>query len=123
MISKDLYTIVFYTVLYNAYKTKMDTQFKKGVLDLCVLSVLEKRDYYGYELVQKISEEISITEGTLYPILRRLKKEGYLQTYLEESSEGPSRKYYSLTVNGKKRSKELKDEWKKFSKKVDNILR
>jgi PadR family transcriptional regulator, regulatory protein PadR len=101
----------------------MDTQLKKGVLDICVLSILKKKDHYGYELVYKISKDIAITEGTLYPILRRLKNEGYLQTYLKESSEGPSRKYYSLTKKGEQKAKKLKDEWKKFAKKIDNILR
>jgi PadR family transcriptional regulator, regulatory protein PadR len=101
----------------------MDTQFKKGVLDLCVLSLLRKKDYYGYELVQKISQMISISEGTLYPILKRLKKEDYLKTYLRESREGPSRKYYSLTKKGKMKSVELNHEWKEFTKKINLILR
>ena len=100
----------------------MDTQFKKGVMDLCVLSLLEKKDYYGYELVQKISQMISISEGTVYPILKRLKNEGYLETYLRESKEGPSRKYYSLTKKGKMKSKELNNEWKGFTKKINIIL-
>jgi len=101
----------------------MDTQFKKGVLDICVLLILKKKDHYGYELVYKISKDISITEGTLYPILRRLKNEGYLQTYLKESREGPSRKYYSLTKKGEKRAKELKNEWKNFEEKINKILK
>jgi PadR family transcriptional regulator, regulatory protein PadR len=101
----------------------MDTQLKKGVLDLCVLSILKKKDHYGYELVQKISKDISITEGTLYPILRRLKNDGYLQTYLRESNEGPSRKYYSLTKNGEMKAIQLKKEWIDFEKKIDKILK
>lgn len=101
----------------------MDTQFKKGVLDLCVLSLLGKKDYYGYELVQKISQMIAISEGTLYPILKRLKNEACLETYLRESKEGPSRKYYSLTRKGKMKSKELNSEWKEFVKKVNRILK
>lgn len=101
----------------------MDTQFKKGVMDLCVLSLLKRKDYYGYELVQKISEIISISEGTLYPLLKRLKNEEYLETYLRESKEGPSRKYYSLTKKGKMKSKELNEDWKEFSKKVNRILK
>lgn len=100
----------------------MDTQFKKGVLDICVLSVLKKKDRYGYELVQRISKDISITEGTIYPILRRLKNEGYLRTYLKESSEGPSRKYYSLTQKGELRANQLKDEWVDFEQKINRIL-
>lgn len=101
----------------------MDTQLKKGTLDLCVLTTLEKKDHYGYELVQKISKHIQITEGTLYPILRRLKNEGYLQTYLKESKEGPSRKYYSLTKKGKIKQKKLKQEWIEFIQKINKILK
>lgn len=100
----------------------MDTQLKKGVLDLCVLKILEKKDHYGYELVQKISQDIQISEGTLYPILRRLEKEGYLEKYSQESNEGPSRKYYGLTRKGKQRSNELNYEWIEFTKKVNKIL-
>jgi len=101
----------------------METQFKKGVMDLCVLAILEKKDCYGYELVQNISKDIEISEGTLYPILRRLKKEEYVETYFQESSEGPARKYYGLTRKGKQKSKELNAEWKSFTKKVDKILK
>ena len=100
----------------------MDTQLKKGVMDLCVLKILEKKDCYGYELVQKISKDIQISEGTLYPILRRLEKEGYLEKYFQESSEGPSRKYYALTKKGKQKSKQLNEEWNSFTKKVNKIL-
>lgn len=91
-------------------------------MDMCVLSLLERKDYYGYELVQKISEIISISEGTLYPILRRLKNEGHLETYHRESKEGPSRKYYSLTKKGKMKNKELNKEWKDFNRKINKIL-
>lgn len=101
----------------------MDTQFKKGVLELCVLSILQKKDYYGYELVQKISKTISISEGTIYPLLRRLQKEGLLKTYFRESSEGPSRKYYQLTKKGKEREKELKSEWKSFDVKIKELMK
>lgn len=75
----------------------MNVQFKKGVLELCVLVLLDKQDRYGYELVQKISDQIEISEGSVYPLLRRLTKEEYFTTYLQESTEGPPRKYYTLT--------------------------
>ena len=101
----------------------MDTQLKKGVMDLCVLKILEKKDCYGYELVQKISKDIQISEGTLYPILRRLEKEGYLEKYFRESKEGPSRKYYGLTRKGAQKSKQLNQEWTEFTKKVNKILK
>ena len=79
----------------------MNIQFKKGVLNLCVLVLFDKQDRYGYELVQKISDQISISEGSVYPLLRRLTKEGYFTTYLQESTEGPPRKYYKLTDTGR----------------------
>ena len=101
----------------------MDTQFKKGVLELSVLSLLTKKDYYGYELVEKISKTISISEGTIYPLLRRLQKEGYLKTYFQESKEGPSRKYYQLTSKGKEQEKKLKSEWLSFDGKIKKLMK
>lgn len=101
----------------------MDTQLKKGVMDLCVLKILENKDCYGYELVQKISKNIKISEGTLYPILRRLEKERCLEKYFRESKEGPSRKYYGITRKGKQKSMQLNEEWSEFVKKVNKILK
>jgi len=101
----------------------MDTQFKKGVLELCVLTLLAKDDYYGYRLVYEISKKISISEGTIYPLLRRLKKEGYVTTYLKESNEGPSRKYYKLTKQGLRQNKELLKEWTEFATKINIFLK
>ena len=72
----------------------MNAQFKKGALELCVLAILSEGDCYGYDLVTQISEHISITEGTIYPLLRRLKDDGQVETYLQESSSGPPRPYY-----------------------------
>lgn len=120
---QKLYILLCFTKYCIIQKWKMDTQLKKGVLDLCVLKILEKKDCYGYELVQSISKNVQISEGTLYPILRRLEKEGYLEKYFQESKEGPSRKYYGLTRKGKQKSKELNQEWKEFTKKVNEILK
>lgn len=100
----------------------MNAQFKKGVLELCVLAILDKKDCYGYEMVDEISQNISISEGTIYPLLRRLKKEGLLASYLKESQEGPSRKYYKLTDMGKEKKEKLVDEWDEFSVGVNNLL-
>ncbi len=80
----------------------INTQFKKGVLELVVLLIVEKKDKYGYELVEAVSEVVDVNEGTIYPILKRLTNEGYFETYLEESKEGPIRKYYHITALGKK---------------------
>lgn len=100
----------------------MNIQLKKGVLELCVLSMLTKKDCYGYELVNEISKNIMIAEGTIYPLLKRLKDEGYLTTYLEESQEGPPRKYYKLTSLGEKEKQKLASEWFTFVKGVRNIV-
>lgn len=100
----------------------MNIQFKKGVLDMCVLAVVADGDCYGYELVQRISENIEIAEGTIYPLLRKLQTEGYCETYLTESSGGPPRKYYRLTPSGRKMLDSMKVEWDHFSKNVDKIL-
>ncbi|MBU3128205.1 PadR family transcriptional regulator [Clostridium tagluense] len=101
----------------------MNVQFKKGVLELCVLSVLEGRDCYGYELVNEISQDIDISEGTIYPLLRRLKSDGFVTTYLQESQEGPPRKYYSITQLGKNTKEALKDEWLDFVITVSKVLK
>lgn len=100
----------------------MNIQFKKGALELCVLVLLNKKDYYGYELVRKVSDQIEISEGTIYPLLRRLSKEKYVTTYLQESSEGPSRKYYKLTDEGRSTLNEMLDEWKEFTQAVNNLI-
>lgn len=100
----------------------MNIQLKKGVLELCVLSMLTKKDCYGYELVNEISKNIMIAEGTIYPLLKRLKDEGYLTTYLEESQEGPSRKYYRLTAIGVTTKIELVKEWLTLVEGVNNII-
>ncbi len=100
----------------------MNTQFKKGILEMCVLSLVRQRDYYGYELLEAISSEIEISEGSIYPILRRLTKENYFETYLKESNEGPPRKYYRITKSGKEASEKLLSEWKQFKKSIENLL-
>lgn len=100
----------------------MNVQFKKGVLELCVLVLTHAKDRYGYELVHTISEKFSIAEGTVYPLLRRLTQDGYFSTYLKESQEGPPRKYYKLTDEGRVYMFALVDEWKKFWSGVNQII-
>ncbi|MDQ0178527.1 PadR family transcriptional regulator [Bacillus chungangensis] len=100
----------------------MNAQFKKGVLEMCVLILLNKKDRYGYELIQLISDKFAVSEGSVYPVLRRLTKEGFFTTYLKESSEGPSRKYYHLTGEGKVRMHQLIAEWEAFSSAVRKII-
>lgn len=101
----------------------MNVQFKKGVLELCVLVLLDQRDCYGYELVQEISDQIQISEGSIYPLLRRLTKEEYFTTYLVESNEGPSRKYYQITQKGKTYLDKLVQEWEQFVRGVNTLIK
>jgi PadR family transcriptional regulator PadR len=100
----------------------MNIQFKKGVLEICVLSVLAHKDCYGYELVNEISKRIDISEGTIYPLLRRLKDDGLVTTYLQESGEGPPRKYYRLTDAGRIKEQEQRSEWMQFTASVNELL-
>ena len=77
-------------------------QVRKGVLELCILNALRDRERYGYELVKTVTSipGIEVAEGTIYPLLSRLRLQGLVSTRLEESPEGPARKYYTLTVKG-----------------------
>jgi len=100
----------------------MDTQLKKGLLDICVLKCLVKKDSYGYDLISNVSEIIEISESTLYPILRRLEDSSYLETYKEEHS-GRLRKYYRITLAGKNRLREFKEEAKKVLDVYEFILK
>ncbi|MFD1357093.1 PadR family transcriptional regulator [Fictibacillus halophilus] len=100
----------------------MNVQFKKGVLELCVLVLTSKKDRYGYELVEEISKKFEISEGTIYPLVRRLTKEGLFSTYLMESNEGPPRKYYKITEKGIELKNELLQDWQQFTKGVNEML-
>lgn len=100
----------------------MNAQYKKGVLGLCVLSLLTKRDCYGYEISEYLSKHIDIADGTVYPILRKLKSEGLLSTYLQEESGGPPRKYYSLTEFGRETYEKEKAEYLSFAQAIEALL-
>ena len=101
----------------------MNVQYKKGVLELCVLALLSRGDRYGYDISELLSRKIDISDGTVYPILRRLTQEEYFVTYLKESTVGPARKYYHITEKGKGYLGSLKADWDDFSKMVNDILR
>ena len=103
-------------------RTSLQTQLKKGCLELAVLSLLHQRDMYGYEIVSLISQNIEIAEGTIYPLLKRIKEVGYCQTYLKESQEGPPRKYYSITKAGEESYLRQKDEWLSFVGRMGKVI-
>ncbi len=101
----------------------MNVQYKKGVIELCVLSMLYRKDSYGYDVSEYLSKRINISDGTVYPILRKLKSEGLLTTYLSEESGGPPRKYYKITDLGRKQYLADKAEWMSFTRAVENMLK
>lgn len=100
----------------------MSTQLKKGTLELCVLGALSRTDRYGYELVEIISKHIDISEGTIYPLLRRCMNDGLFDSYLKESDQGPPRKYYKLTDRGRAIYREQRQEWDSFSASMNKLL-
>lgn len=97
-------------------------QFKKGVLELCVLALLSRADSYGYDIASRLSDAIEMGEGTIYPLMRRMQKDGLVSTYFVESPSGPPRKYYTLTENGRQSLNSQRTAWTAFTKAVHAIL-
>lgn len=100
----------------------IEIQLKKGVLGLCVLALLNRADSYAYEIASRLSQAIDMGEGTIYPLMRRMQSEGQVETYLVESSAGPSRKYYRLTEAGRAALAAQTAEWSAFTRAVDAVL-
>lgn len=100
----------------------MKIQLKKGVSEMCVLSLLMERAHYSYEIVMKLSSTIEIAEGTIYPLMKRLRDLGYISTFQEESSTGAPRKYYQIEELGRKEFLSQKTQWTEFSESVNKIL-
>lgn len=92
----------------------MNSQFKKGIIELCVIAVIAKKDMYGYEVIDTISSVLDVNENTIYPILRRLTEQDLLENYVVTTAIGAPRKYYRLTQKGIKRFEELRQEWVSF---------
>ncbi|MDI6452672.1 PadR family transcriptional regulator [Peloplasma aerotolerans] len=100
----------------------MNTQFKKGILEMCILSIINQRDMYGFEVIEKLSNEIEVNENTVYPILRRLTGQGLFSTYMEQTNIGAPRKYYKITNEGIKKLNDYETEWRTFLKGVFKLL-
>jgi PadR family transcriptional regulator PadR len=100
----------------------IEIQLKKGVLGLCVLALLNRVDRYAYEIASRLSDAIGMGEGTIYPLMRRMQSDGQVETYLVESSSGPSRKYYRLTDAGRAALAAQTAEWSAFTQAVDAVL-
>ena len=97
-------------------------QMRKGVLEYCILSIIKEKDVYVAEILDTLKEaKLLVVEGTIYPLLTRLKNAQLLSYRWEESTGGPPRKYYSLTEEGESFLSELSDTWNELSKAVTNI--
>ena len=99
----------------------MTFQLGSALLDACVLATLNREDTYGYVLTQSVKAVVEISESTLYPVLRRLQKEGFLAAYDQEYA-GRNRRYYTITPQGQKRLQECRGEWKGYSERIENLL-
>ena len=112
-------------VMDNRFFDNWSTQLRKGMLELCILNTIRGTSLYGYDIVRKLRniDGLVISEGTIYPILSRLKREGFVQTTIKESTEGPPRKYYELTSKGEKILSEMNDYWQDIKTGADTLGR
>ena len=99
------------------------TQLRKGLLELCILNVVGRERVYGYDIVKQLRgvDALVMREGTVYPILSRLRRDGLVKTSLEESPEGPARKYYELTPRGRQLLVEMNAYWDVVTNGIDAI--
>lgn len=101
---------------------KVKIQMRKGILELCILSIIKQEDLYASDIIDELKQvEMIVVEGTLYPLLTRLKNADLLNYRWEESTSGPPRKYYSLTEKGNKFLDELKQTWNQLQQTVNRI--
>lgn len=100
------------------------SQLRRGILEFCVLGLLRDSERYSYEIVHALSELSGLvtSEGTLYPLLGRLRKDGAVDTTWRESAVGPPRRYYTLTPDGQARLSAFTFEWANFRDSVDAVL-
>ena len=101
------------------------SQIRRGAIEYCVLALLESRDRYGLEITKALTEadELVTSEGTIYPLLTRLRNDELVDTYLQESSEGPPRRYYHLTPAGREVLGTFRQQWTRFRDSVDDVLK
>lgn len=96
-------------------------QLNTPLLDGCVLAILDQGDAYGYSLTQQLKREIDISESTLYPVLRRLQREGCLAVY-DRQFQGRNRRYYTITQMGRELLLDCRESWSDYAARVDHIL-
>lgn len=107
----------------NQFLNNWATQLRKGMLELCILNTIKDTSIYGYDIVRKLRniDGLVISEGTIYPILSRLKREGFVRTSIAESKEGPPRKYYELTAKGEKILTRMNNYWQDIKTGTDAV--
>ncbi|MFB4213436.1 PadR family transcriptional regulator [Shouchella sp. JSM 1781072] len=100
------------------------TQMLKGILDACVMTVIKEEEVYGYELALRLQEVglPEISDGTIYPVLLRLQKKGFISSTMKDSPSGPKRKYYSLTKEGEEELKAIVEQWNAIVTPVNELL-
>lgn len=100
------------------------SQLLKGVLDMCLLALIDQEPSYGYEMVDKLQKDglELVSEGSIYPLLSRLQKQGFIEGYFVESTGGPPRKYYRIAEKGKEQLTDWKAEWRRLSAGVEEVL-
>ena len=99
----------------------MAIQLGSVLLDACVLAVVMREDTYGYKLTQEVKQIMDVSESTLYPVLRRLQKDGYLRTY-DKTFQGRNRRYYTVTEKGREQFQQFYDQWSRVRVKIDEVM-
>jgi PadR family transcriptional regulator PadR len=100
------------------------TQLRRGTIEFCVLALLRDDERYGVDLVRALGavDGLVTSEGTIYPLLGRLRRDGLVQTRWRESTSGPPRRYYRLSRSGRRALEEFTEDWRRFRASVDRIL-
>lgn len=99
----------------------MAFKIESSLLDACALAIINKGDTYGYEITQSMKKAIVLSESTLYPVLRRLQKNGLCRTY-DEPYQGRNRRYYSITEEGREKLAEYKIQWQEYKRAIETFL-
>ena len=109
--------------MISQFHDNWTTQLRKGILEFCILNTIRGARRYGYDIVRRLRqiEGLVMSEGTIYPILSRFKREGLVQTSIEESQEGPPRKYYKLTARGQQQLERMNQYWDVIKSGIDAI--
>lgn len=107
----------------SEYTSRTGTQMRKGTLEFCILLIMSKGEVYAGDIITKLrASQQLVVEGTLYPILSRLKRDNLVTYRWEESQSGPPRKYYSLSSDGKKAVKLLSENWNDLSETIKQLI-